>query len=195
MKQITIILLLFLFSGLLQTVNAQQAAYSDEKKSQQQTRREQRQAEREAHERKIIQMLRDTTMVLEMSTLYGVRGDSYQLNRLSNFFAIVGRLASIQYAFNQFRGFSGLEGLMNTGDLIAYELIEPTGKKPILVKGRIAPHSTSSMVLFEMHVFKNGRVRMNMTTASGRRVNIEGELIHPNESAVFKTLPLFRKVE
>ncbi len=187
---------LFLSALLLGSIEIQaQTETVDQQKSKRELRREARNTEREVQRQLVMQMLTDTSFVLELSTIYGRRGDSYQLNPLSNFFAIDGELASIQYAFNNIPRFAGIGGSMSTGDLIVYEVIEPKGKKPLLVRGRIAPHSRAGLVLFEMHVQDSGNTRMNMTTASGDRINLEGQLVPTNESVVFKTTPLFRRMD
>ncbi len=192
MKALIISSLMIVLGFCAQNLLAQEQTEKSDTKSKRELRREIRKAEQEAREVQLMQMLRDTTFVFEISTLYGFRGDSYRLNPLSNFFAVIGRNASIQYAFNQFPGFSGIEGMHNTGELIAYELTKPGKNKPLLVKGRISPYSSGSMVLFEIFVQKNGRALMDMTTASGRRIKLEGDLIMPANSKVFKTMPLIR---
>jgi hypothetical protein len=187
---LSLFLSLFVVSGL---IYAQQDTVKDKPLSKREQRRADRQAERDALKEQVFNMIKDTAFVLELSTLYGRRGESYQLSQLSNFFAVDGDQASIQYAFNNIRAYAGIGGSMSTGDLIQYEVIWPKGKKPLMVRGRIAPHSNINMVLFDMTVQDSGRTRMNMTTASGTRINMEGQLVPIEESTVFRTLPLFQK--
>jgi hypothetical protein len=189
-------LLLLLFLSLIVVsghIFAQQDTANEKPLSKREQRRADRQAERDALKEQVYNMIKDTSFVLELSTLYGRRGESYQLSQLSNFFAVDGDQASIQYAFNNIRTYAGIGGSMSTGDLIRYEVIWPKGKKPLMVRGRIAPHSNINMVLFDMTVQDSGRMRMNMTTASGTRINLEGQLVPLEESTVFRTLPLFQK--
>jgi hypothetical protein len=187
---LSLFLSLFVVSGL---IYAQQDTVKDKPLSKREQRRADRQAERDALKEQVFNMIKDTAFVLELSTLYGRRGESYQLSQLSNFFAVDGDQASIQYAFNNIRAYAGIGGSMSAGDLIRYEVIWPKGKKPLMVRGRIAPHSNINMVLFDMTVQDSGRTRMNMTTASGTRINMEGQLVPIEESTVFRTLPLFQK--
>jgi hypothetical protein len=193
MKRKLFLLLLLSFCFVAGHTYGQQDAASDKPLSKREQRRADRHAEREVLKKQVFEMIKDTAFVLELSTLYGKRGESYQLSQLSNFFALDGDHASIQYAFNNIRAYAGIGGSMSTGDLIQYEVIWPKGKKPLMVRGRIAPHSNINMVLFDMTVQDSGRTRMNMTTASGTRINLEGQLVPFEESTVFKTLPLFRR--
>lgn len=193
MKRKMFLLLFLSLCFVSGNIYGQQDTAEDKPLSKREQRRADRQAERDALKEQVFNMVKDTAFVLELSTLYGKRGDSYQLSQLSNFFAVDGDQASIQYAFNNIRAYAGIGGAMSTGDLILYEVIWPKGRKPLMVRGRIAPHSNINMVLFDMTVQDSGRTRMNMTTASGTRINMEGQLVPLEESTVFRTLPLFQK--
>ena len=138
-------------------------------------------------------MVKDTAFVLEVNTFIGLRGHTEPVSHLTNYFALDGADAVIQFSFDHIVGLNELGGFPNYGTLIKYTVESDNPKRPITVLGRFRSNSGVSNIPFELAIQDNGSARLSLTNRRQRQITLSGRLVSTDETSVYKGTRLFRE--
>ena len=158
------------------------------KKEQKKERKESRKLEALEDLQKANDLVRERQWVLETHTLFGRFGDSFQVNPTINFVAVDGDNCVIQLGFEHLVGWNGLGGVTFEGKVKSYKIYETGDGKGVSLRAEFFGAGRNlSMFLNVSGVNSDIRLRGNW----GGRLRMAGQIVHPEESRVYKGQPVF----
>ncbi|PKP52937.1 MAG: hypothetical protein CVT92_06615 [Bacteroidetes bacterium HGW-Bacteroidetes-1] len=160
------------------------------RKAKREIRREAKKQVQQVRYDSLLQIVSDTNFVFEAHTVYGKRGNTTRLNLMTNFFSLSGKKANIQLAYNQ-QG--SIRGQNATGRLIQYNIRAGAKDKLIVINGAIEPNTRAGQVLFILTIFSGGNAKLEMIPLNSNRFILDGQIVPPENSGVYKTLPDFKQ--
>ena len=181
---IHVLLLVFLgYSAMGQETEGKKS-----KKEEKMERKETRRLEAQENLQKANDLVRERQWVLETHTLFGRYGDSFQVNPTINFVAVEGDNCVIQLGFEHLIGWNGLGGVTFEGKVKSYRVYETTEGKGVSLRAEFFGAGRNlSMFLNVTGVNSDIRLRGNW----GGRLRMSGQIVHPDESRVYKGQPVF----
>ena len=163
----------------------------EDKKSKKELKEERKEARKlEALEdlQRANDLVRERQWVLETHTLFGRYGDAFPVNPSINFVAVNGDNCVIQLGFEHLIGWNGLGGVTFEGKVKSYKVYEAADGQGISLRAEFfGPGRNLSMFLDVSGVNSDIRLRGNW----GSRLRMSGQIVHPDESRVYKGQPVF----
>lgn len=189
MRNIIIILLLFMgLSFSATTVNAQ--SKREQRKAERAEHKRQESQQLEANRERLLSLIDEKQFVLEAHTIYDSRQNSYPVSPNTNFVAMNGKNATIQIAFPGAIGRNGLGGITIDGTISGYEVRSKKNKSPITIYAQVSSATLGNSTL-TMQVYGNGAARANIRGAFGAEVAFSGNLASLDNTTVYKGSPDF----
>ena len=213
-KLLTLALLLVIGGSLF----AQSAAKAN--RLQRREARKQRQAIELAQSKaEMIQLVKDTTFVLEANTFIGPFGQESPVSSFQNYFAIIGDKVAINIAFDNPVSTSaaaplawygpGIPGVgpgytspgwpgwnwqswdtPNTpASLISYDIDLSDPNGPFVITGSFRTWTGVIPVNFKIYVQANGTGRINFYSNDGGQVTFTGDIVSPDNASTIYPLP------
>jgi type II secretory pathway pseudopilin PulG len=187
MKNIIVILLLFLgvsFSATI--VNAQ--SEREQRKAERAECNKQEKQQLEANREKLLYLVEERQLVLEAHTLYDRRQNTYPVSPSTNFVAINGKTATIQIAFPGAIGRNGVGGVTIDGRVSSYEVSHKKRSAPITINAQVSSATLGNSTL-TLKIYDNGTARASVRGSFGTEVSFAGNVVNFENTTVYKGTP------
>lgn len=186
MKKISMLILLTLLVS--STIMGQTS--QDDRKAARKAKKEQDDEVAVENTRKLMELVKQRTFVLEANTLFDRRGMSYQLNSNINFVGFDGENSTIQLGFDQVIGWNGVGGVTSDGKIDKIEVKEGKKGKGLTANVTVRP-KMGGLITMVFRISSDGNARVDMSGAFGDRISFQGRVVSLDETTVYKGTPMY----
>lgn len=138
---------------------------------------------------KSVEALSAQTWVLEAYTIEGRRGNRYYVNSMLNFVMVEKETATLQLSSPLRAGYSALNSVTVEGRISGYK-IETDKKGYVSVRFMVMGVGINAEIFVTLYPNSNRAEAMISPNTWGRRIAYHGFIVLPEDSAVFKGMPL-----
>ena len=160
----------------------------EERKELKKAKKEEEKRKREEELKKFERYVETRAWVVEAHTVFGKRGQSYQMDPTINFVGVSGETTTIQLSFNGILGWNGVGGITMDGKIGKYEYSND-GKAVILKMSAMGSRLGNVDIFLTISGNANGRA--TLSGSWGERIVFQGKFVSLDESRVYKGAPSY----
>ena len=189
------VLLLAIFSFCVLTSTYAQTENPDTKNLSKEEKKALKKAKKEEEKRKREEALisyekyaEAREWVLEANTVYGKRGESFQMNPTINFVGVDSENTTIQLSFDGLIGWNGIGGITLDGKIGKYQYSND-GKSVNIIMSAMGSGLGNVDIILTVSGDGNGRATVSGNW--GERITFQGKFVSLAESKVYKGTPRY----
>lgn len=135
-----------------------------------------------------LNLVRDTTFLIKVKTVYDQNYNSYVVNPSTNFVKLDHRNVIIQLAFEGLIGLNNLGGITVNSNLLRYEVNQEKKDKPIIVRMETSSASLGPLSLV-VRIYADGSAQTDLLGNFGKRMKFTGDFFALSGSSTYMGTP------